>query len=768
MTIIVDSILIFTLDQFSAVHVILLEGTTPSPLFSSSFLFIYLFFLPFFTVAYYVLPLPPSILFSSSQAIRKESYCYDRVQRSPDFHLLLLLFFFFTFKAMSFSVLGLLFAYIVGGLTFIPLLLCIAFISNKVHAFLKADRSMLLPQKPQPLTGANKNQSPNTHTSSTSYKVGWLRVSRDEQRLPPPDASIGDMVKSYIIAGSNTSNGNSTNQQKTSNSHSSSNSSSNSSSSKINSNNSSDTHNKNRSNTKGSSRTYFGVLKHQTLYFYDSEKQLDCQGVVQVNQHTVAMHPPGLKDPELFTRPNLIKLTHVKDANAHYYINCSRCIDKEDWYHALLRASSNSSQYRESDMDQQTAIHQLITTIHSNEHHFQTQWFNAMLGRIFCAVYKTEDIKTFLYNKLISKLDKINARRPAFLDEITVRSVDPGHAQPYVTQPRLLGLSPSGVLTAEAYMQYEGAIRFEIETVLQWKYSDHLKPLRIDLVLAITLRSLEGKFLLKIKEPPTNRFWYGFYELPKMEWGVEPLVWDRRMGYSVVVRAIQSKIDELVMENIVMPNMDDITFFPTSDGAGGIFFSEGTTNNPTSPTTKPTLRRTHSSKAESTSPAPRTETPTMSSSLSEGTRDLLRTGSLIETILKTKDSAPSTSAAIAAVLSTSPGSIISTSSSSTSITTSSSSSASSSSPPGDSSLLHIPPETFHRESAMNEGTRLRKSASIARLKSKSVASTAVSQINVSPTMHRVDLADYSRKDTTSSQQQQQQPQQPQPIVSIAT
>ena len=400
---------------------------------------------------------------------------------------------------------------------------------------------------------SNNSSSSSSQQQQQSYKVGWLRVSRDEQRLPPPDASIGDMVKNIII------NGNRNNQQ---------------------------------------NDIYFAVLKHTTLYLYDSERQLDCKGVIQVNQHKVMTHPSGLEDHELFTRPHLIKLIHKENKNSHYYINCNKCIDKEDWYFALLRSGSPivsaaesfnsntttatasdrtfSQQEKESSIHfDQDAMNKLLTTIHSDEHHFQTQWFNAMLGRIFCGVYKTDTVNTFLYNKLISKLDKINARRPAFLGEITVRSVDPGHAPPFITQPRLLGLSPTGVLTAEANMQYEGGIRFEIETVLKWKYSDHLRPLTVDLVLAITLKSLHGKFLLKVKEPPTNRLWYGFYELPKMEWLVEPVVWERRVGYSMVVKAIQSKIDELVMENAVLPNLDDITFFPTN-GVGGIFGSPST------------------------------------------------------------------------------------------------------------------------------------------------------------------------------------------------
>ncbi|GAA5809130.1 hypothetical protein MFLAVUS_002534 [Mucor flavus] len=366
-------------------------------------------------------------------------------------------------------------------------------------------------------------------TPNQLYKVGWLKVSRDEEQASP-DASIGDMVKSYISG---------------------------------------------KASKRESANVYFAVLKYSTLYLYDSEKQLDSKGVIMLNHHTVTTHPADLQDFELFSKPHLIKL--VNKEGASYYINCNRCIDKEDWFFAFIKASKLSQPNQQAQQQQQdkthfdqSAMNHLITMVHSDQHHFQTQWLNAILGRIFFGVYRTKDIKEALYKKIVSKLDKINAKRPPFLGEITVRSVDPGHALPRFTQPKLLGLSPTGELSAEAHLQYDGGFRIEIETVLKWKYSDLLRPLTIDLVLGITLKEIEGKFLMKIKEPPTNRFWYGFYECPKMEWKVEPVVWEKRVGYSVVVKAIETKIQEFIMETMVLPNFDDITFFPTN-GVGGIF-----------------------------------------------------------------------------------------------------------------------------------------------------------------------------------------------------
>jgi hypothetical protein len=429
---------------------------------------------------------------------------------------------------MQFSTI---FAYVLGGLTLFPLIIILVYALHLVHTriLLPIHDTLFSSNKQKPVDisqydetslSDNQQQTDEGHL----YKVGWLRVSRDQEQSLP-DESIGDIVKNYIIPGKN---------------------------------------------KRENANVYFSVLKYNTLYLYDSEKQLDCKGVINLGHHTVQMHPPGLQDYELYSKPHLIKLAGDTD----YYINCHKCIEKEDWYFAFLRASKSTLPRGEIQHDKthfvQTAMNHLITMVHSDEHHFQTQWLNAILGRIFLGVYRTEDIKEALYKKVITKLDKINAKRPPFLGEITVRSVDPGHTLPRFTQPKLLGLSPTGELTAEAHMQYDGGFRIEIETVLKWKYSDRLRPLTMDLVLGITLKEIEGKLLIKIKEPPTNRFWYAFYECPKMEWKVEPVVWEKRVGYSVVVKAIEQKIQEFIMETMVLPHFDDITFFPTN-GVGGIF-----------------------------------------------------------------------------------------------------------------------------------------------------------------------------------------------------
>lgn len=441
---------------------------------------------------------------------------------------------------------SLLIAYIFGGLTFIPIALLFLYLFSSKK---KKSRRVISSD------ALEEEKEEHSTQQSYFYKVGWLHVTRDQHPISK-NTSISGIVKSYL-SGNNSSG-------KSSNIHQED-------ISLVN---------------EDSMTTYFAVLKFNTLYLYDSELQLDCRLIINISDHSVHIYPYGLKDYELFSKTNRIQLKKKRNPDCierDYYINCSRCVDKEDWYVALKRASKlqhgepalkdlQTSLHNSTHFDQD-AMNHLISTIHSDPSNFELQWLNALLGRIFLGIYKTETTRSFFYNKIVSKIAKLNARRPPFLEEITVRSVDGGHGPPYITQPRLIHLSPQGEYTGDAHLFYDGHFRVELETVLKWKYSDRLPPIRIDLVLAITLKSIEGKIMFKIKEPPTNRAWLGFYKKPKMEWIVEPLVWEKRMGYSMVSKAIQTKIEEIISETMVLPNMDDMVFFQTG-GTGGIYGKE--------------------------------------------------------------------------------------------------------------------------------------------------------------------------------------------------
>ncbi|KAI8390811.1 uncharacterized protein BYT42DRAFT_170798 [Radiomyces spectabilis] len=355
----------------------------------------------------------------------------------------------------------------------------------------------------------------------------------------------------------------------------------------------------------------YGALKHGTLFCYDSSEQQDCQLVIPVHNYTVSLYPEGCQEGDLFSRSSAIVLRpknqraqslhmaspekksesmpdlyksktepaiEVKEKefslDKMIYLYCARAIDKEDWYLSLRLASTmmdspgDAKDVPDSTQFDMVAMHELITTIQRDPAQREMQWLNALVGRLFLGTYKTAWMQKYWENKIIRKVQKV--KRPNVLDEIHIQTVDVGQAIPYITQPKLLSLSLQGDLILEANIEYAGGLAVVIETGFHWSYSSRLKPIRVNLVLSVMLKKLRGKFMIKIKPPPTNRCWIGFYEMPYMEWEITPIVSDKEIKLNMVTNAIESKIREVISENIVLPNMDDFPFWP-SEGLGGIF-----------------------------------------------------------------------------------------------------------------------------------------------------------------------------------------------------
>nr|CAG8433768.1 2078_t:CDS:2 [Entrophospora candida] len=361
---------------------------------------------------------------------------------------------------------------------------------------------------------------------------------------------------------------------------------------------------------KQANDSYFAVLKYNTLFMYDNENQLDCKGVIIVSNHDVSMYPENLPDNEIFLKPTSIRLKKkqsiyaemekinennnnennndndctteplVGDGNSSnsssrstmatcYYIFCDRCVDKEDWFFALQKSSklhSNSPGPQpqivkdKAEFDQH-AMTNLLKTINSNDDHIKTQWLNATLGRIFLSIYKTNTIKEYFIHKLKKKIKRV--KKPNFLSDIQIKSVEVGDGIPYITNPKLNGLSDNGDLSVDLNLDYNGGFRVEIETEAMISVT-RLRTIKLSFVLAVVLKGLQGRLLLKIKPPPTNRIWFGFYEMPKLNLLIEPIVSETQLKFSPIIKAIESKIHEMIMDTVVLPNMDDLPFFPKS------------------------------------------------------------------------------------------------------------------------------------------------------------------------------------------------------------
>ncbi|GMM35069.1 Nvj2 protein [Saccharomycopsis crataegensis] len=552
------------------------------------------------------------------------------------------------------SFLFLIYAYIVGGLTFLPLCLVLGFYFLRWY----------LPKIPEIMDDEDKVVSSNNDSLAAFsdekakeeyenikvtkieekltrgvnvYRSGWLTVTTEYYEFPQNSSNeknnepennksayttLYKLVKRKTIKGGNGNNEKDEEEVNDENPEKGSTSSS--------------------TNQKRRKNKYFAVLRHGNLFLYKDEEQTDVLHVIVLSNHVISLWPRDLPDGQLFskmsaicvlkkhisafrsnsinslsnTESNLPPAPPPRDSAASidyelqnknvttldilengeippkqsiFYIYSDNNCEKEDWYFDLLKSTKRSEPIRtgsEKDLLESSIFAEtfhpktadvisLIQNLHSSEGQLNTRWFNAILGRIFLALYGTEEFENYIKNKLLSKLQKIN--KPGFLEEFKIEKVNMGKSAPLLSSPKLTKLTPEGDLDVEASISYNGGISFEVSTKVNINLGTRFKPRDISILLAVTLKSLHGDILLKIKRPPTERIWWGFKTMPFIDIEVEPVVSARQITTGMITRTIENKLKESIGESLVLPSMDDITFFSTKGEIfrGGIWDKSG-------------------------------------------------------------------------------------------------------------------------------------------------------------------------------------------------
>ncbi|GAC99523.1 hypothetical protein PHSY_007125 [Pseudozyma hubeiensis SY62] len=316
----------------------------------------------------------------------------------------------------------------------------------------------------------------------------------------------------------------------------------------------------------------------------------------------------GVRDGELFMKRNAIRIVGSAAARTssssrasksgrrrpQWFIFCKNNYIMEDWYHALLQASlapdptASTTSSDDAPLDplsrlfsklddpigptfSQDDMASLLVSLDSLPDPLPLRWLNALLGRIFFSIYRTAWLEDYIVSKMMKKMNRV--KTPGFLGDIKVVEVDVGRRAPGFSRPMLKALTSEGEASMEVALHYVGEVRITISTTLTLSLGSRFKTYNIPIVLAVVLRSLEGNLLLHVKRPPSNRLWFGFTTMPKMEIDIEPVVSERKVQWGMVTRLIESRIRELLQESIVVPNMDDISFFDTRSLPlrGGIF-----------------------------------------------------------------------------------------------------------------------------------------------------------------------------------------------------
>lgn len=317
---------------------------------------------------------------------------------------------------------------------------------------------------------------------------------------------------------------------------------------------------------------------------YDDANQVEVRYVISLAHHDVSIYGGEgvIPEGELWLKRNAVSLSRRLDSLADlggptppFFLFSDNLSEKEDFYFAMLQ---NQTKMRDSATSppktQQFEVKHIITLVqrlHSSEEQLQTRWINAVLGRLFLALYKTPEMEEFVRNKISKKISRAN--KPSLISKIGLQRIDMGEGAPFITNPRLKDLTVDGNCCVEADIQYTGNFRLVISATVRIDLGPRFKAREVDIVLAVVLKKLEGHLLVRFKPPPSNRIWMAFETMPNMVMDIEPIVSSKQITYGIILRTIESKIREIVAESIVLPFWDDVPFLETYAQAfrGGIW-----------------------------------------------------------------------------------------------------------------------------------------------------------------------------------------------------
>ena len=333
---------------------------------------------------------------------------------------------------------------------------------------------------------------------------------------------------------------------------------------------------------------FFVVLEHGHLMLYEDKSQMDPLYVISLEQFEISIWDGSdqiIPESELWVKRNAIRLSRkpVVDQKGSdpppFFLFSENMSEKEDFYFAMLRNQEKladvGSRPPSAQQFETKHIIKLVQVLHSSEEHLQTRAINALINRIFLALYKTPEAEQLLRKKITKKIARV--QRPNFITRIALEKIDAGEGAPFFTKPHLKDLNISGDTCLEADVEYNGNFKIEVAATARIDISTKLKPREVEMLLAVVVKKVSGHAYLKIKPSPSNRVWFTFSEMPRIDLDIQPIVSSRQITYGIILRTIESTIMKTVAETLVLPYWDDTPFLDTASQKyrGGIWKNDG-------------------------------------------------------------------------------------------------------------------------------------------------------------------------------------------------
>ncbi|KAI8824307.1 uncharacterized protein EV422DRAFT_519678 [Fimicolochytrium jonesii] len=342
-------------------------------------------------------------------------------------------------------------------------------------------------------------------------------------------------------------------------------------------------------------RNSYAVLRYRTLHLYTSDDQKECTHILLLSDYRVNLYPATTTDVEVYLRTNplcLVPKAISKRCNQQtFYLYFPTNSDKEDWHIMLRRARTLPSRADEGACSvffndtapvtaYRVAMEKLVNTVNKTPQDAATAWFNALVGRIFVGIHSHPALKEWLLEKFIRRSMHIRREeddQASILGDIDVRDISVGNSLPVLSNPKLLDMTVDGDMTIEVDVEYTGKARLEVATLATISINSlDLKPLQVPLVVGVQIDRFAARLLIKIKGMwETNRVWLGIQREPavQLEMKVVPVVGHKMISMSLVNTVIERRIKEVIEEFFVLPNMEDLGFWPTR-GLGGMFWGD--------------------------------------------------------------------------------------------------------------------------------------------------------------------------------------------------